>query len=396
MISQESTISRSTILAAAAAFIVAAAGGYAAWQSSRAVRIGVVLPFTGPEAEIGLGMRNAIRLAAEEVNARGGIQGRKVKLVELDEGGRADLAAAASRRLVEDQKVLAVIGGCDHDGYESARQILGTPRVPFVTGAVTDRELSSVGLGTHPAEFSLLPFGTTEMAKAAEYATAVLGARTFAFVRDDNTAALWDSTQFRVEAWRALKTVFSAEEILHSDAEIPPLVERLRGAPPQMISYTGSVERTAALLKQLRAAGIKSTFLAGLHEPSGKLVELAGDAAEGALAVLPLAPAGDTAAGREFLERYAARRYPEPASWFGIAGYAEAQIVLAALDRSFLTRPSVAGALKNEQFDTALGPVRFNYVGSSVQTAFIYQVVKGKWTPTFAAGPKALTPYVAH
>src|SRR4051794_28176922 len=71
-------------------------------MGTSAVRIGVILPFSGPDAANGIGMRNAIRMAVNEANQRGGVQGRKVELVELDEGGDVEKATAAANKLIAD------------------------------------------------------------------------------------------------------------------------------------------------------------------------------------------------------------------------------------------------------------------------------------------------------
>lgn len=359
------------------------------------MRVGVLLPFTGPEAHFGLGMRNAIRMAADEVNARGGIQGRRLKLVELDEGTQPELAAAAARTLVADPRVIAAIGSSEHDAYTAARTVLGEPRVPFLPAAITERDLTTVGLNLYPAEYSVLPFGTSQMEKAAKYAWDVLGARTFLYTREKSNFGLALINQMRFSLSPYFKTIVTGEEVLGTEADVPELVAKIKAAPPQYIFFSGRPALAAAFLSGLREAGVKSAFQAAMREPSQEFIDLAKDKAEGALMVFPGLPAEDFPAGREFLKAYAAKGYPEPPGAFGVIAYAEAQTLFAALERSFLTRPSVAGALKNGQFDTALGPVRFNFVGSSYQTMVIHQVVKGRWTPIYLGDKKGITPFVA-
>jgi branched-chain amino acid transport system substrate-binding protein len=388
------SIHRSKLLIVAAALLIVAGAGFFFWQSSRALRVGVLLPLTGPHAAIGLGLRNAIRMAADEVNARGGLQGRKLKLVERDEASVPETAAKEAAALGQDPRVVAVLGTVDQDAYQAAQRALAEARMPFISAGVVDRDITSVGLGAFPSEYGLLPFGTSQEDNAAHYAWDVLGARTFLYAREDNDVGHRLINQFRAATTTLFKTIQTGEEILRSDADVAALVAKIKAAPPQYVFYAGGPKQGALLVSQLREASVKSFFQFGGQELSQEFIDLAKGKAEGALAVFPGIPAEDFPEGRAFLQAYAASHFPEPPSAFGIFGYAEAQTLFAAMDRSFLTRPSIAGALKREQLDSALGPIRFFWGASSYQTMAIYQVTQGKWTPIYESSKSGLKPFV--
>ena len=390
---------RTKLLVAAAVLLLIAGGAFIAvrngWIGDRTLRIASILPLTGPDAAIGLGMRNSIRLAVDEANARGGVQGRRVVLVELDSASQPATAAAAARKVVDDPRVIAALGTYDHECYMAVQPILGKARVPWIPAAIADRDLASVGLSQYPSEFALIPFGSTQMAQAAKYAWDVLGARTFMYVHDGSNYALFAINHFRAAISPYLKTTATGEELLHSEADLPALVAKIKAAPPQYVFFAGKTELAARFLKGLREAGVTSWFQSGIHSPAPEFIDLAKDRAEGALDVFAGIPPEDFPEGRQFLKAYAAQKLRDPPSIYGVYAYAETQILLQAMERSFLTRPSVSGSLKNGQFDTVLGPIRFNWVGSSYQTAAIYQVVKGRWTPIYATDQSGLKPFTA-
>lgn len=363
---------------------------------ARRIRVGALLPLSGPDAAVGLGMRNSIRLAVEQVNRRGGVQGRKVQLVEVDEASNPEKAAAGASALRDDKRVVGVIGTYDHDSYVAAQPILGDAKVPFLSAGISNRDRTAVGLGGYDAEFALLPFGSAQMAHAAKYAWDVLGARTFVYVRDESHFAGTTVSQMRAALTPFFKKVVTGEEVAGSEAELPALVAKIKAAPPDYVFFAGRPDLAAHLLVQLRDAGVTSHFQDASHFPSQEFIDVAKEKAEGALAVFHGIPPEDFPEGREFLKAYAAEGFREPPSIYGIYAYAETQALLEAANRSFLTRPSVAGALRNEELPTALGPIRFIiWIGSTYQAAALYQVVKGKWTPIQATDKGQLKPFTA-
>ncbi len=105
--------------------------------------------FEGPAAALGIGMRAGIQAAFEEANKRGGVQGRKLKLVTLDDGYEPDKAIAATKKLIEDDKVFALIGPVGTPTAAATQPIATAANVPFIgafTGAtfLRDSKLTNV------------------------------------------------------------------------------------------------------------------------------------------------------------------------------------------------------------------------------------------------------------
>lgn len=364
-------------------------------RRARALRVGVLLPLSGADAAIGRGVRNAIRLAADELNDQGGIQGRMLLLSEVDDESDPEKAAQGAGRLGADPRVLAVLTSVGHATYRKVQPILGDARTPFLSPGAIDRDVSTVGLHAFPTEAALIPYGTTQQEKMVAYAWDVLGARRFFYVREDTDFALSVLNHFRVATAARLDALQTQDEPIGADAAIPASVARIKAAAPDYVFYSGRPAQAALLLTQLRQAGVNSPFQHAWLEPSQEFIDRAADKAEGSLAVFPGLPAEASPEGRAFLQAYAAKGYRDPPSRFGLFGYAGAKVLFAAMARSFLSRPSITGALSNGQFDSPLGPIRFNWVGSTYQTAGIYKVVHGQWTPVYMSGKAGVVPFVA-
>ena len=94
-------------------------------------------------------MRNAIQLAVDEVNARGGLQQRRVRLAEFDDGSQPATGVAAATRLAADLGIVAALGEYDQSAADAEETALGSGKVPFVNAGWSTREASV--LGRNPA-----------------------------------------------------------------------------------------------------------------------------------------------------------------------------------------------------------------------------------------------------
>src|SRR4051812_22227993 len=79
--------------------------------SKDTINIGIFGPLSGAASWVGLGARDGLNLAVEQINDKGGINGRKIKVVSVDDQGTAAGAAAAARELVQKDQVFALVGG---------------------------------------------------------------------------------------------------------------------------------------------------------------------------------------------------------------------------------------------------------------------------------------------
>jgi ABC-type branched-subunit amino acid transport system substrate-binding protein len=106
-------------------------------------------PLAGPAAALGLGMQTGIQAAFEEANGAGGVNGRKLKLISMDDGYEPDRSIAQTKKLIEDDKVFALIGPVGTPTSKAAQPLATAAHVPFIgpfTGAgfLRDPKLDNV------------------------------------------------------------------------------------------------------------------------------------------------------------------------------------------------------------------------------------------------------------
>lgn len=105
--------------------------------SREPIRIGVSGPFTGGSAPMGLSMRGGIRLAADTINAQGGIGGRKILLIERDDEARPERGLAIAENLVRNERVVAVVGIVNTGVALASQHVYQDARIPVMTAVAT-------------------------------------------------------------------------------------------------------------------------------------------------------------------------------------------------------------------------------------------------------------------
>lgn len=374
------------LLAVAAVAIAALTGSF---RKSR-LRVGVLLPFSGPNAAYGLAMRNSIRLAVEEANARGGVEGHKIELVELDDASDRKKAEEGAKALVSDPKMLAAIVNFDDDTAPTTRAIFMNQLPTVIAGLIDRTPIENGG----PGELRFLPDGFTLEQPLANYAWNTLGLRRFVWGSDE--------TSFGIQMMRMLRQGLGllghtkgagvAYRIERGATDFKKQLDWTFEHNAEYVQFGGEPREAALFLKALRAAGYKGVFEAGLHTLSQEFIDQAGPDAEGTLRVFPGLPADSFPSGKAYLEAYANHHFQEPPTEFGIFAYAEAQALISAMGQSLLTRASIAGAMHHEALVTALGAVRADYLASSYHSIAIYRVEHGRWVPIYTATDKDRPP----
>lgn len=368
-----------------------AAAGFGAWRAGlifkRPLVVAVIVPLSGPAAAEGAGMRNAAQLAIDEANDRGGVQGYKLKLEVHDEPHELEAGAKLAQALVANPQVVAVTGLASADAYNLLHGPLRDLGMPVVVAAVRSRQRTDLFGTSTNTEFGLLPMGEAIQTPCARYAWENLAARNYLHVREFGVAGDLNVTFFR----GALSLVSGRREISEEPArpgttDFSELVAKARAKGFDHVYYSGGPVEGGRLLKQLRAGGVGAPFQIAASDSPQAFLDAAGPAAEGAVSCFPGLPDELTPAGTTFLGRYKAHGFNEPPGRNSLFAYVAAQSVVGGLEKSFLIRPSVAGALKSEPVDTVLGKLKYFPGGSSYQSAVVYQVVSGRWTPYLVAG----------
>ncbi len=286
-------MARTPLLAAAAAVatLLAAACGNVTTSSSSGgpqappgvtaneITIGATLPLTGTAAVAGQGLQAGMKIAADELNAQGGIGGRQVKLDLLDDGYTADRVVTNVRRLVSQDKVYALVAPAGSQGLPGTWQFIGQNHTP-VWGPISPADPKMT-------EVYLLSATRASQDQVAIDYFAAHGVKKLAVIKQDNDLGVSAKQALDLQLPKHPGLQLVANETTQSgNTEVSSAVNNVLAAKPDAVLLAEDNTSVALILKQLRAAGMNGPVFAdqggaGTGGPSA--VGPAGAAAEGFL-----------------------------------------------------------------------------------------------------------------
>jgi branched-chain amino acid transport system substrate-binding protein len=322
-------------IAAVGLVALAAAGcadnttGAAAGSGSGPIKVGVVLEVTGVAASIGGPERDAVQLAAKQINDAGGVRGRRLELVVVDAQSREDEAAKDASVLVDDQRVSVLIGSSRSGPSLAMRPIAERAKVPMISLAASQRIVDSSSW-----VFKTPPNDRTVIAQLTGY-LAGKGYRRIGLLRDasafgEGVAGLLDASG-RAAGLRVVR-----EEKFAPDAtDFTAQLVRLRDVRADAYLVWGSAAAPALATKAYRQLGLTAPLLSSYGVATTQFLGVAGPAAEGVvlngnkLLVADQLPAADPQKKvlADFVAAYRAATGKSPTPF---AGYAYDAVRLAA------------------------------------------------------------------
>lgn len=305
-------------------------------QGDSIIRIGVILPLTGDAAVYGKAMRNGIELGLDEVSGEGE---REIRLIYEDDQGLPTQAVSAARRLIDVEKVPAIIGGAMSSTAEAIIPICDAAQVVLLSPSATKPSLTRLG----SYFLRLWPSDDYDGKVMAETAYHRLGLRRISILYVNVAYGAGITEVFEREFEKVGGSVVSKDGYNQGATDFRTFLTKVKTANPEAIYLPGYVVEVTQILKQAKELGVKATFLGvnSFYDP--KLIEIAGEAAEGAVFTYPTfdPKSGDPAIAR-FVAGYKDRYGIEPDA-FAAQGYDSFRVIKKALDE--LGETAVAGVL---------------------------------------------------
>lgn len=339
-----------TLLTATTLFAQTASFSVFAQEDNEPVKIGANMETSGYSASYGQAMLDAIELAAEEVNADGGLLGgRQVEVVHYDNKSDKTETASVATRLVE-EGVAALIGPGATDLVLAQNPVAQQSEVSAVIPAATADDLTLDADGNVMEWVFRLAFSYTYQANAAaRFATDELGAqKAVVLVDQSNDYSVGQAEPFKAE-WEALgNEVVLEESYTGGDTDFSAVLTTLLATDFDVIYLPAFYTEGGLITKQAREMGITQPILSGHGFASDAYVELAG--AENATDVYYTSnfyTGTEEPAGKEFVEAYEAK-YGKKPDTFGALGYDGAKLLFQAIEDAGSTDPAaVRDAIEN-------------------------------------------------
>lgn len=366
-----------------AATAVAALLPCAAWGANGVtdteIKIGMVNAQTGPASGLGKGMRSGAEAVFKEINAKGGVHGRKINMVVGDDGYEPTKAIDETLKMIEQEKVFALFGYVGTPTGNAVLPIakeLETPLVGLFTGAMTLRQPVTRQVFNIRASYD-------DEAETLVAHFIAKGAQTVAvFYQDDGFGqAVLSGTEKALK--KRGKAVLAKGTFQRNTVAVKAGLAAMLDAKPDAVVMVGPYTPLAAFIKEARAAGMKSQLATVSFVGTGNLVEQVGKDGDGVVVsqVVPFPDDSDLAITRECRDAVKASS-GEALGFVNFEGCISARVLAAALERAGkdLTRDKLIEALETMKALNVGGlPISFssdNHQAS--QQIFLTQIRDGK------------------
>lgn len=311
------------------------------------IKIGAILSTTGTLAPFGTDALPGAQILVEEINAQGGIGGRPIQLVHVDDESKPEQTVSVAKRLIQQDKVAAVIGPVSSVVSASASAVFNESKVPAVGCICYEGPIT-------PYEFSVFPLAGM-MLNQAQFARERGVTRLGVISQAGSLAELIKATHVPVLEKEGL-TIVGFEQFQATDTDLTPLLARLRsnGAQQVYVAASGTPAALAAKnFKQLNYPGHYWTFAGNANEA---FIRLVGDAADvvnmAGLKILVYKELAENDPSRarlaEFARKYVAKAGKEPGTYAAV-GYDALRSVVEAIRKAGDDPQKIRDALETQQ-----------------------------------------------
>jgi len=343
------------------------------------IKIGLAAPITGPQAHIGVDIRNGTQLAVDDINAAGfTLDGKKIQLelVAEDDEANPTKATTVAQKLV-DSKVVAVVGHFNSGASIPASKIYSDAGIPQISPSSTNPKYTQQGFKT---TFRVVANDDQQGPVGAKFALEKLKPKTIAVI-DDSTAygqGLADTFEAAAKAGGA--QIVAREHTTDKDTDFRAILTKIKGRKPDLVFFGGIDPQAGPMAKQMAELDITAKFMGGDGIQTPNFIKLAGNAAEGAMASMPGLPKDQMPGGARFLEKFKAKFNAE-VQLFAPMGYDAVFVFVEAMKRANSTDPAkFLPEIGKTDYKGVIGPIAFDDKGDLKNGPItIYVVKEGKW-----------------
>jgi branched-chain amino acid transport system substrate-binding protein len=246
--------------------------------TAKTIRIGFHAPLSGSLADVGLEAKQGAELAVKWINQEGGINGKQVELIVYDDAGKTDEAVTIARRLIEKDKVLAVVSGSVSATTRAACPIFQENRVPYISAYATHPTIAPTGKYIIATSIQSGIHGRT----AAWLAVNMLKAKTASLLIVDNDYGKAVAEGFRNEATKLGLTIVSEDTYSLPEKEFRAVLLKIKELHPDVIFDTGYPWNAAQISLQAKELGLEIQIIGQeAYDHPKTYFGAVGDAAEG-------------------------------------------------------------------------------------------------------------------
>ena len=349
--------------------------------AAETVKVGIVLPLTGDQAKFGEIEKQSFDLALDEINAAGGINGKKLELIMEDDTGRPEVGRSVVEKLITKDKVVMLGGGYSSSVTFAVAGVCQQNKIPFLVNTGSADKITTSGWDYI---FRLNP----PVSHYADAITTLLAEK----VKPQTVAILHENSLFGTQGAKSFAEICETagykvvlqEGYEHGGIDFKPVLVRLKQLNPDIVYMVSYVMDAALLMKQAKELKLTPKMFigggAGFTLP--EFAQNAGNASENLISatlwheVLPFPGAMD------YYNKFVAK-YNKPTEYHGTEAYAAAYVIADTLKRAkSFSSSDIKDALAATNMNTVFGPVKFttwdNMTNQNKASTYVVQWINGK------------------
>ncbi len=340
------------------------------------IKIGHYASLTGKDAAFGVATSKGVRLAVEEINAKGGVLGRKIEYLVEDVQSKQGEANTAAKKLISREKVVAILGGNPSADSLDAGGICQKAKIPMMAISSTNPKVTEIG----DYIFRICFIDPFQGAVLAKFAHDSLHAKRVALLTSVNSPYSVGLSNVMRERFTALGGEIVAEQkFVEGDKDFRAQLTAIRSAKPDVIAATGFYSEAALACKQARDLGLNIPIIGGDGWEAPQLTELGGKAVEGTYYCTYFSAENQAPNVQSFVQRYRAKWNKETPEGVSALGYDAMYVIAAAIERAGGTdsaklRDAIAAT---KDFDGVTGHTTIDEKRNSSKAAVMLTVKNG-------------------
>ena len=356
--------------------------------SGEPIVIGAVVSTTGAAAPLGEPESNTMQLLEKNINASGGVLGRPLKIVIVDDQSDPKQAVTAANRLLQQEKAVALIGGSTSSTTLAIKPIATKAGVPLIAMAAANSITDEAPMDW---VWRVAPKDDLAVMRALKYIGENLKLKKIGVLYDENAFGQSGITQIEKSKDQYGLEVVAKESYKTDETDLTAQLTKIKGANPEVIVVWGTNPAPAIAAKNMKQLGMTQPYVGSHGIANLAFITLAGAAGEGVVfpATKILAPETITDPKQKalidtFIADYQ-KEYGESPNHFASHGYDGVALLVEAIKRAGSTDPKAMQAALNNLSGFAGADGIFNYTatnhdGLAVEDLIMVKIQGGKWT----------------
>jgi len=365
-------------------------GGGGTTSNTGPIVVGYYGDLSGRTSNFGQSTKEGALMAADEINKAGGINGRQLQVLAEDDEGRPEKAATVVTKLIDQDKVVALIGEVASGNTLAAAPKAQAAKVPMISPSSTNPAVTQVGDYIFRVCF-IDPFQGEVMAK---FAANTLKAKKAAIMLDFNSPYSRGLTEFFEASFTKLGgQIVNKQSYTQGDRDYKGQLTAIRSGSPDVIYVPGYYGEVGVIAKQAQQLGIKAPLLGGDGWDATQLWELGGDALNGDFISNHYSIDDPAPAIQKFVTEYQARYSKKPDALAAL-GYDAMQVLADGLRKAGTTEgPKLRDAIaQTKGFPGVTGAITLDAQRNAVKPAVVLKLQDKKYIYQETIYPEGMGP----